>query len=326
MKTRCPLAVTLGVALCAVALSASIATAQPGTSRLTPEEIADPLAPWTLEASGSGPAAPPPPPVTGDPGAGPIAVPMVPSDAPVDAEREPEVPQPLSGDEVTVVHCRQISLGYPEQARRLAELLGAGATLEDARRALGGVEWVERQRDYALEDLEADLRAEIESLPDGGWTRVRTWRGRSILVQVVSRTQRSRSALPVLGEGLNQEERDRITARFRLNTPPPARAQSPEETAMLQPAAVLEQAKPEAPADLQEGGEVVVLVEVGREGEAVNVRVQHASNAALEAAAITAARRSRYRAATRLGIPEPGTVTLTFRFASPGAPEEPGGD
>ena len=313
-----------GVALAVVVLGAVIAAAQPHGSRLTPEEIADPLAPWTLEASG-------PTPVSRVPNPGPVVAPIVPDDAPRDAttepERQPETSQPLQGDEVAVVHCRQISLGNPEHARRLAELLRAGATLEDAGRALGGVEWTERERDYALEDLEADLRAEIESLPDGGWTRPRTWRGRSILVQVVSRTQRSRRALPVLGQGLSPEERDQLTARFRLNKPPPTRPQNPEETAMVQPAAVLEQATPETPADVQEGGEVVVVVSVGREGEAVDVRVQHATNPALEAAAINAARSSRYRAATRLGIPEPGTVTLTFRFASPGAPaNEPGGD
>jgi len=227
-----------------------------------------------------------------------------------------------------VVRCRQIQIGHPQHARRLASLLRAGAALEDARRAIGGIEVVERQRDYALEDLEPDLRREIEALPDGGWTRPRTWRGRSVLVQVVGRLRVSRATLPKLGEGLSDAERERLTTRYRLNAaPPPPRPKDSSESAMLQPAAVLEQVQPETPANVQDGGEVEVLVEVGREGEAVDVRVQYASNPALTDAALTAARRSRYRAATRLGIPEPGTVTLTFRFTAPGASEEnPDGD
>jgi TonB family protein len=248
---------------------------------------------------------------------------MVPSDAPAESEREPEAEQPLRGDEVAVVRCRQVLVGYPEHARRLSALLRSGATFEEARRAIGGVDMVERQRDYALEDLEPDLRTEIEALPEGGWTRVRTWRGRSALVQLVARLQRSRSSLPVLGEGLSEAERERLSSRFRLNAapPPPQRPQNPDETA-VQHAAVLEQVKPETPADAQEGGEVVVVVEVGREGEAVDVRVRSSTNPALEEAALNAARRSRYRAATRLGIAEPGTVTLSFRFAPPGVTSE----
>lgn len=296
--------------------------AQSNDARLTREELADPLAPWTLETSGRVPGGRSP---QTDPAAGPL----VPSDAPADSQLPPAVDRPLRGDEVAVVRCRQLLIGHPEHARRLATLLRAGAALEDAKRAIGGVDIVERQRDYALEDLEPDLRAEIETLPAGGWTRVRTWRGRSALVQVVARLQLSRSALPLLGEGLSDAERERLSASYRMNAAPPTpRTPAPNETAILQPAAVLEQVKPETPANLQDGGEVVVLVEVGREGEAVDARVQYSSNPALEEAALTAARRSRYRAATRLGIPEPGSVTLTFRFASPGAsPEEnPGGD
>jgi len=301
--------------------SVAVCTAQPFTSRLTPEEIADPLAPWSFEFWRNAPG-------QIDPRTGPATGPLVPGDAPTEPDREHEAAQPLRGDEVAVVHCRQILIGHPEHARRLAALLGAGATLEDARRAIGGVDVVERQRNYALEDLEPDLRTEIEALPDGGWTRLRTWRGRSVLVQVVDRLQLSRSMLPALGEGLSDAEREKLSARFRLNaSPPPPRPQNPDQTAE-QPAAVLEQVKPETPPNVQGGGEVVVLVEVGREGEAVDVRVLNSTNPALEEAALNAARRSRYRAATRLGIPEQGTVTVTFRFAAPGAPpeENPGGD
>ncbi len=296
----------------------ALCTAQPSSSRLTREEIADPLAPWTLEASGQAPLGP---------RANPTDSPLVPSDAPTESEREAEAEQPLRGDEIPVVRCRQILIGHPEHARRLAALLRAGASLQDARRAIGGVDVVERQRDYAIEDLEPELRAEIEALPEGGWTRVHTWRGRAALVQVVARLQRSRSMLPVLGEGLSAEERERLSARFRLNAPPPPtpRPQNPEDTA-IQVAAVIDQVKPETPENVLEGGEVVVFVEVGSEGEAVDVRVQTSTNPALEAAALDAARRSRYRAATRLGTPEPGSVTITFRFAAPGAPpeEDPG--
>jgi TonB family protein len=295
-----------------LALIASTAAAQVG-SRLTREEIADPLAPWTLEAVVARPVA-----------TAPGSSPMVPSDAPAETPPALEPERPPRGDEIPTVRCRQISLGSPDHARRLAALLQAGAALEDARRALGGVDLIERQRDYALEDLEPDLRAELESLPIGGWTRVRSWRGRSILVQVVSRAPRVRAALPALGEGLSDSERERLTTRFRLNAPPPPppRGAERDDQAALQPAAVIEQAKPEPPAGLEQGGEVEVLVEVGREGEPVDVRVKYASNPLLEASALEAARRSRYRAATRLGIPEPGTVTLTFRYAAPGAPEE----
>lgn len=296
--------------------SVRVAGSSPLVRRLTPQEMADPLAPWSLETRTPPPAPASPVPqdttaaeATATPGVAPS--PSTPSPSPE-----------VSGERVLVVRCRQLLISNPEHARRLAALLRSGARLEDARRSVEGLELDERTRDYAIDDLDLDLRTWIESAADSAWSTVRSWRGRSAIVQIQSREVRGRDTLPALGEGLDAREREQLAQRLRAPIAPPAPAglpHSPAASADFAAAAVLNRVDPRPPEDVFTGGIVTVLVEVGREGEVVDTRIQSSTNPAFEAAALVAARASTYKAAVRNGIPEPGTVTLTFQFAAPGS-------
>jgi TonB family protein len=315
-----PWAPVLAVALTVVVVA--VAGAAP-EDRLTRREREDPLEPWSLEPGRE--EAPSPGPVPADTSTVPEAA---------EASREAEQAEgPIAaedGERVPVVRCRQVLVSHPAQAERLAALLRSGANLDEVRRAAAGVEIEEHTREYALEELQDDVRSEVEALPAGGWSRVRPWHGRAALFQVVEKAERARSELPQLGAGLDASERDRVaeagraSAARRASAPPPAAAAATGAERGVEKAAVVNQVSPEFPPTASGGGEVTVLVEIDRLGQPIDVRVVSSSDRIFEIAAMDAARRSTYRGAKRDGIPEPGTVTLTFRFVAPTAqPGEP---
>jgi TonB family protein len=210
----------------------------------------------------------------------------------------------------------------PRKAERLVALLHAGATLEDARRTLGSIDVDERSRAYAMDDLQPDLRAEVDTLSAGEWSRIREWRGRSSVFQVVSKEERARSAIPQLGQGLDESEIERLANQQRAiagRSRPPAETQAGD----LQPASVVEQATPQYPPGIEESAEVTVQVEIGMSDDYVGARVVRSTNPQFDQAALDAAQRSSYRSARRNGIPERGNVTLNFRFVAPGQEPPP---
>jgi TonB family protein len=283
--------------------------------RWTPRERADLLEPWSLEPGAAGPPSPRPL----DP-ARPGAAPGEPRiDGGVDAGA-PGSPSLPTGQGVEVVRCRQITLGQPARADRLAAFLRSGSDLETARRAVGGVEVTERTRDYALADLEPDIRDEIATLPVGGWSRVRTTRGRATLFQLVSRDRRDAASLPALGSGLGAEETARLQ---RLQRPRPPVPVVHDETGDTEAAVVVQQVPPEYPSGATTSGQVTVRVRIGRADDVVDVSLENSTDPVFEAAALYAARRSTYRAARRDGIPESSEVVVTFNFVAPQQQPQP---
>jgi TonB family protein len=212
---------------------------------------------------------------------------------------------------VFVVRCRQLLVSHPVEAVRLASLLRAGTSLERARQAVVGVAFTERSRVYLMDELDPAVRREVESLPTGGWSEPRPWRGRTLVFQVVEKGLRPRSSVPKLGQGLAPEELDRVARMVPEHVAP--RIASPD-SADFTPASVVKQAKPEYPRDATKAGEVTLQVTVGRVGEVVEVRRSTASDPIFEGPAMEAARRSTYRPARRNGLPEQGNVMLTFQF------------
>jgi TonB family protein len=280
--------------------------------RLTPRERADLLEPWALEPRPGEVPMPVPPVLPVPPAAD------VPTDAEIGSpatEQPSPSPSPSDGVGVEIVRCRQLTIGQPARAERLAALLQSGADLETARRAVGGADIVERTREYVLDDLEPDIRAEIASLPEGGWSRVRTTRGRATIFQVVAKSRRDAATLPELGAGLGQEEQARLQATLKPRPAPVRPVQ--DETRDAEAAAVVTQVQPEYPQGATTSGEVTVLVRIGRADDVINAEVQSSTDPQFNDAALRAARRSTYRAARTDGIPSVSTVTVTFKFVAP---------
>jgi TonB family protein len=298
---RGPLAVAALVAAAAV-------HAQAPAPRVRPP--ADPLAPWPLEDTGLPAPVPAPPPL---PAPADTALRALPAAPRASAD---------SGEVVLVVHTRQILVSDPTQAGLLERLLQRGVAFETAQRTLGITEVDERRREYAVDELEPRIRAEIEALPDSAWSRGRPWRGRTAFFQVLRREERRRGSVPPLGENLDDKERSRLANLYRA-AERPATAPPPGVDPDLVPAAVVDQVKAEFPPAASESGEVTLAVEVGRIGDVVSVRVESSTHPIFEPPAIAAARASTYRAAMRAGLPEPGTVRLTYRFAAPASAESP---
>ena len=278
-------------------------------------EPTDPLEPWSLDpvppaaAVGSVPAP--------TPAAAPVILDSLAASAPPTAPEATSAPGDTT--RVLVVHCRQILVSNPERAAALEKLLRHGVSLDKATKSLGITDLVQNTRTYAIDDLGPEIRAEIESVPDSTWSRARPWRGRYALYQVVRREESPRSAVPKLGEGLDAQERSRLNARLqRAQQPTPA--QTPQVDSDFVPASVDQQAPAEYPAAATGNGEVAILVEVGRTGTPGDIRVDTSTDPVFEAPAINAARNSKYRAATRAGIPEPGTVRLVYKFEAPQNP------
>lgn len=300
-------------------------------TRLSPREQADPLEPWSMEfvpgapapATSPAPAALPASPDTALAalGAAPAAQPQAPL-VPDDSDPAAVARALAAKEQVLVVRCRQLLIGQPAAAERLGELLRGGASFEAARRAVGSIDLSERTRDYAIDELEPDLRREVEALPAGGWSRTRPWNGRTALFQVVDKQTRERGTLPALGAGLSAEEQSRL-ARAQRDRPAAAAVAAANaaaaETRDSDPAAVVQQVQPTPPEDATTGGVVTVVVQIGRTDDVTDVQVESSSAEIFNAPAIDAARRSTYRSASRNGIPEPGSVRITFNFPAPQA-------
>jgi hypothetical protein len=223
---------------------------------------------------------------------------------------------------VLVVTCRQLLVSDPRIAERLGRLLRSGATLEEAEKALGRVDLDEATRKYAIDDLQPELRAEVEALPVGGWSDVRPWHGRSSLFQVVAKEDRPRGSVPELGQNLDAREQERI-ANLQRASSTGNRPSVPVANADVQPAAVVEQARAQYPPNVQESADVSVQVTVGLSDDYVDARVVNSTNSLFDQPALDAAQRSTYRSARRNGIPERGTVMLNFRFVAPGQETAP---
>ena len=301
-------------------------------TRLTPREQQDLLEPWSLEINPAATPVPipapvpirPPPPSLGDTTtaiavlapAAPVRPPLVPDDSDPQAVARARTAK----EKVLVVRCRQLLVGQPAAAERLGELLRGGASFEMARRAVGSIDLTERIRDYAIDELEPELRREVEALPAGGWSRTRPWNGRVALFQVVAKETRERGTIPALGAGLSGDEQSRL-ARVVRDRPAPAVAaaadQAANDTRDIDHAAVVQQIQPVTPEHATQGGTVIVVVQVGRTDDVTDVRVESSTATMFNQAAMDAARRSTYRSARRNGIPEPDAVTITFNFPAP---------
>jgi hypothetical protein len=294
--------------------------AEPPERRLSPSEAADPLEPWSLEVNVQVPTPPPSRnPVPESPAIGPNPAPNPNPQAPLPPSDADLPNDPRSLEKVAAVTCRQILVADPQKAARLASLLHSGASLEDAQRALGRVDLVEVNRDYALEELSPEVRAEVERLPVGGWSSVRPWKGRSAIFQVVTKDERERRALPALGRGLDADEQNDLAAQRRQV----ARTQKPsagDETADYENASVVTQVSPEYPPNATGPGEVTVQVQLGASDDVIDAIVMNTTDPIFEFPARDAARRSQYRSARRNGIPERSAVTLTFKFVAPQQP------
>ena len=315
---------TVLVAACSVAAAASRAA----ETRLTPGEQQDPLEPWSMEEvplERTQALVPLPAPARQDTTAitMPAPAPATPSPAPLvpdDSDPAAAARARAAKEQVLVVRCRQLLVGQPAAAERLGELLRSGSSLEAARRAAGSPEVTDRTRDYAIDELQPDLRREVESLPEGGWSRPRPWNGRVALFQVVSKETRERGTIPALGAGLSADEQSRLARTQRERPAPAAVAAATEtnnETRDVEPAAVVQQGQVAPPENALTGGTVTVVVQVGRTDDVNDVRVEFSTDPMFNQAALDAARRSTYRSARRNGIPEPGTVKITFNFPAP---------
>ncbi|MFQ5600777.1 MAG: energy transducer TonB [Candidatus Krumholzibacteriia bacterium] len=284
------------------------------TVRRLPEPE-DPLEPWSLE-----PAARPGPLPPADTGTTPEAArdttgALQPGPIPAAEAASPE-----KEESVLVVRLRQVLVSAPDRAERLEALLDLGVPFDEATAKLGITDVVESMREYAVDELHPQVRAQVEVLPDSGWSQGRVWRGRSVFFQVLAREERARSRVPKLGEGLDEAERRRLAGLVR--TPDRSRDRSQQGDEMnLQPASVVEQVAAEYPPGATESGEVTLLVEVGRLGQVLDVSVEKSTDSIFEGPAIDAARASSYRSARRgPGIAEPGSVRLTYKFTAPEGP------
>jgi TonB family protein len=296
-------------AFSAATSAAQESAAKPRVQRVQPPE--DPLAPWPLEAVASQPGEP------GPSGPQPEAA----ADSTLSLPDEVgAIPAPVDSSEIVlVVQLRQILVSDPERAPLLGRMLQSGMTLEEAKQTLGITDVDERRREYALDELAAEVQAEIEALPDSAWSSPRRWRGRTAYFQILAREERGRGTVPALGENLGPEERNRLVSTLPAKQQP--KLAQPALDANLTPASVTEQVPAEYPPTATESGEVTLVVDVGRLGEVQNVRVESSTDRIFEEPAIEAARESTYRAADRDGFPEPGTVRLTYKFAAPQSPD-----
>jgi TonB family protein len=274
-------------------------------------EPEDPLEQWSLD----------PVPPAAAVGSVPAPSPAIPDSLATPAPLSPPETTSVPTDtvRVPVVHCRQILVSGPQRAAQLEKLLRLGVPLDKATKSLGITDLVQNTRTYAIDDLGPEIRAEIQSVPDSTWSRARPWRGRYALYQVLGREESPRSAVPKLGEGLDAQERSRLTAKLQ-RAPQPTVSQAPDASSDFVPASVEQQAPAEYPAAATGSGEVAIMVEVGRTGTPGDIRVDTSTDPIFEAPAKEAARNSRYRPATRSGIPEPGTVRLIYKFAAPQNP------
>jgi hypothetical protein len=282
-----------------------------GDPRWTPRERQDPLEPLSLEpVAGRGPG---PPPAPADTTGGRATA----GERPPTGGGKPAAAAADSSESVAVVRLRAVIVGRTDQAQRLVELLRGGATLDAARRALGGLAGDEVTRELALEDLRPGLREEVQGLAEGGWTGVHPWRDRAALFQVVAKDNRRRSTLPKLGEGLDEKEQARLA---NLHHPMPTRAprvENPDQGREYQAAAVVQQERPAYPPSAMASGDVTVEVKIGLADDVVDAQVTSSTDPIFEPPALTAARRSTYRSARRNGVPEPASLRLTFRFVAP---------
>jgi hypothetical protein len=293
-------AVVLGV----LVVRPGVADAQSAALVQRLPEPADPLEPWTLEPRGFVPVAPFP-----SAGASPDTTALLLPGA------TRSVPLPGDDELVLLIVCRQVLISQPERAELLQQLLQVGVPLQEATRTLGIVDFVEIVREYAIDEVHPDVRAQILALPDSAWSTARPWRGRFAFFQILGREVRARGTLPRLGEGLGDQERARLSRLQRLPDTPQTQAPQPGQD--YEPAQVVEQKQPDYPPAATETGEVVLVVEVGRGNSVLGVTVESSTDPIFEGPAIDAARASTYRAAQRGQVPEPGTVRLTYRFAAP---------
>ena len=293
-------------------------------ARLTQRESQDVLEPWSLENEPVtvplAPPAPTPVPARVNPdttAARPAAPPR--SEPPAaDSDVGAGAPGSAGREQILVVRCRQLLVGHRLAAERLARLLRSGASLEEARKAIGSIDIDDRTRDYAVDDLQPELRAEVEKLPEGAWSGVRNWNGRAALFQVVSKQRRERRSIPELGAGLDTDEQSRMARVQRPVQAPPSRPVA-DETADTEGAEVVNQVTPQYPEDAMAAGAVTVLVTVGRSDEVISVDIETSSDPVFNRAAQDAAHRSTYRAQRQGGTPVGGSVRVTFQFPAPQA-------
>ncbi len=297
----------LGATVSQAQQPASLQTAKPWMGRVQPP--ADPLDPWPLEDA----------PRVGGPATAPQPAP-----AESLAAGMPFEPMPVyidSTDIVVVVRCRQILIEDPQVVPELERLLHDGQSLEVATKRLGIQNVEESRREYALDELEAGIRAQIAALPDSGWSAPREWRGRTALFQVLERAERGRHTVPPLGMNLDDKDKSKLA---RLGGRPEGQPQAQAADADFKPAAVLDQVQAVYPPQATEPGEVTIVVSVGRIGEILGARVERSTAAIFDAPALAAARGSRYSPAERAGFAEPGEVRLIYKFEAPqSAPSSP---
>ena len=314
-----------------LSLTAALALAQQrdlprGLPWGAPPGPADPLEPWSLEPQGevrqSNLGA-------GAVGAGVgVALPTPTLPTPTTDPRL-DAPPDLTGilpadstavDATSVVLLQQILIENPHQARQLRDLFDAGVSWSSARPLLKLGTVQEYTREYALEDLAAEMALEIAALPDSTWSSEHPWRGRTMFFLVLARAERSRASLPALGAGLNSHERNRLVQLHPNLRQPVIKASgetSPSESDLV--AAVLEkQEQPIFPEEANMDGEVTLLVFIGRQGDVTKVTVVESTSILFEKAAIEAAQRSVFRSATRNGVPEPSSLKITYPFRVPG--------
>lgn len=291
-----------------------------------PPAPADPLEPWSLENQ---PLSVPEPvsPETVQPG---LALPRPPDPL---SPRDPrlDVPPPASGlygsdstaaDAIPVVLLRQILIDNPNQARQLRELFDAGVRWDAAKPLLALGDVPETTREYPLEDLADPILQEIDALPDSAWSSGHPWRGRTMFFQVLARAQRSRAALPSLGQGLSDQERARLSnLRPNLRKPVLSGLDNRDSgDADLVPVSIIKQEPPVYPEAATTDGEVTLVVYIGRQGDVTRIDVASSTDPIFEQPAIAAARTSVYTSATRNGVPEPGVIRLTYPFKVSTAP------
>jgi hypothetical protein len=191
-------------------------------------------------------------------------------------------------ESIAIVKCRQLLVSDPKQAARLAGLLRAGTHYDEAIQVLGRAEIDDRTREYALEELSPDVRAEIDALA-GGWLEHRAPLPRAQPhLPGAGQRQRERRTLPALGAGLDTEEQNRVAAASRQSAQPQRPAAG--ETSDLEPASVVQQQTPEYPQGATGSGEVTVDVEVGLSDDLIDARIVHSSDTIFETSATDAAR------------------------------------
>ena len=237
----------------------------------------------------------------------------------------------LAADAIPVVMLQQILIANPNHALQLRDLFDAGVSWSEAQQLLKMHDFEEYLREYALEDLSTQIRQEVEALADSSWSSGHPWRGRTMFYQVLSRANRSRAALPELGQGLTAQERSKLASlRPQLRQPSSGGVDNREnpDSAVIQ-VVIIKQEAPVYPEDAFDDpiefidGEVVLIVSIGRQGDVTDIEVDRSSSRLFEDAAREAAQKSEYRSASRGGIPEPGTIRLNYTFKVPVVPTDP---